>query len=128
MNPRLRSTLQILAGTLLVMGGGLAAKRTGLIDSDGFLRFTMALTGLAVAWYGNITPKQGRAQSARRLAYRRVVGYVIAVAGLVNAAIWAWAPMTYAAALSMAPLLAAFAVVLGYCLWLRGAAEPSPRA
>jgi hypothetical protein len=122
MTKNLRDTLQILAGTVLVVGGALAAKLMGLIDSDGFLRLTMGLTGLAVAWYGNIAPKQGLPHSPRRIAYRRFVGYAIAVAGLVNAAIWAWAPMDYAAELSMVPLITAFLVVLGYCLWLRGTA------
>jgi hypothetical protein len=119
MSPKLRSTLQVLGVTFVISAGLVIAKRTDLIDSDGFTRISMALVGLMVAWYGNISPKQGPIYSARRMAYRRVVGWTIAAAGLVNAAIWIWAPMAYAAELSMAPLLAAAVVVFGYCFWLR---------
>jgi len=120
MNPQVKSALQIagvtLAGSLLMVG----ARKLGVIDGDTATRITMALIGLVVAWYGNITPKQEPAQSARRIAYRRFVGYAIAVAGLINAAIWIWAPMSFAAELSMAPLAIALLAILTYCLWGRG--------
>jgi hypothetical protein len=119
MNPRLRSNLIILGVTLVGAVALVAVKRMGLVDGDTITRISMAGIGLMVAWYGNIAPKQAAPASARRIAYRRFLGYAIAVAGLVNAAIWAWAPMAFAPELSMAPLIAAFAIILGYCLWLR---------
>lgn len=122
MNPTLRQALQTLGATFAIGLLLLGAKRIGLIDDDGFLRVFMALIGLVVAWYGNLTPKARPAYTARRIAYRRVAGYAVTAAGLVNAAIWIWAPMAYAAELSMVPLAAAFLVALGYCVWLRGTA------
>ena len=122
MNPNIKRAL-LFTGTILVLSVALTlAKQGGLIDGDTVKRFVMAFIGLGVAWYGNITPKEGGAWSARRQAHRRVAGYAVAGAGLVNTAIWIWAPMSIAAELSMIPLVAAFIVILTYCFWLCGPA------
>jgi len=125
MNQNIKRALMVVGVTFVITATVVAARFAGLIDSDLSQRIIMAFIGLMVAWYGNMAPKERPAHTARRIAIRRVVGYAVALAGLVNAAIWVWAPMSIAAELSMVPLAGAFVVVLSYCFWLRRPAAPA---
>lgn len=117
------------AAVMIAMSLGVfAARAAGLIDganSDLGLRLAGVASGLIIAGFGNVIPKRlvrfDPADPARKLALQRFTGWVIVLAGLANALIWALAPMDRAALWSMVPLLGALALVIVRCTRWRGA-------
>lgn len=116
-----KGTAQGLAVGGLMIGGALLltfSRRLGLVDdpSLGFRLFGI-LSGLVIAAYGNVIPRRlvryeaGSDGPARRQACLRFCGWVFALAGLANAAIWALAPLETAAFWSMVPLVGALLLV-----------------
>lgn len=120
-----KTSLVLAAAIIFTSLAAAGARNAGLIDADAATRISMTTIGLMVAWYGNAMPKTLAATTARAIAYRRFAGYAFTAAGLANAAIWIWAPMDYAAELSILPIVAGMLIVLGYVFTIRG---PSARA
>ena len=98
----------------------IAAKAIGLVDeSDSALapRLFGIATGLILAAYGNIAPRQlvrydaDSDRPARKQAIIRFSGWIFTLAGLGYALIWLVAPPGKAATLSMIPVIAGLALV-----------------
>lgn len=114
--------------TLLPLGA-IAARNWGLIaDPDHDLpgRLYGIAAGLIIAAYGNIAPRKlvridlASPRAARKQAAMRFSGWTFVIAGLVNAAIWAFvSPIDLAASLSMVPLAGALILVFARCARLR---------
>lgn len=124
----LRFSVAGAAAMIAMSLGVFAARAVGLIDaanSDLGLRLAGVASGLIIAGFGNVIPKRlvrfDPADPARKLALQRFTGWVIVLAGLANALIWALAPMDRAALWSMAPLLGALALVIARCTRWRAA-------
>ena len=105
------SALAIVAARRLHLLGGpdLAPRLFGLV------------CGLVLAAYGNVIPRRlvryepDSGRPARRQAALRFAGWAFVLAGLTNAAIWAFAPTTDMALWSMAPIAAAVVLVALRC-------------
>jgi hypothetical protein len=119
-----------IAGAGVMVGlslGVLVARATGLIDpanSDFGLRLAGVASGVIIMGFGNVIPRKlvrfDPADPARKLALQRFSGWVIVLAGLVNALVWAIAPMDRAALISMVPLVTALALITLRCTrWRR---------
>jgi hypothetical protein len=100
------------AGVLIVATWFL--KHSGLAP-DISARAAQAIIGLALAFYANFIPKNFAA-SGRMQAAQRVAGWAFAAAGLAYAAIWALAPLTMAANLSMIAVASAMVATLFYAI------------
>lgn len=118
----LRFSIAGAAAMVAMSLGVLVARSTGLIDaanSDVGLRLAGVASGLIIVAFGNVIPKKlvrfDPADPGRKLAVQRFTGWVIVLAGLANAAIWAFAPMDRAALWSMAPLIGALALIAFRC-------------
>lgn len=115
-----------IAGLMLAAAGAVVlSQRMGWVDGDAGLRVSMAITGLACVYYANRAPKERPTRSPRAQAVNRVAGWLFVVAGLLNAAIWAFAPMDIAPMASMVPLVLAIVSVVTYCLLSRRTERPS---
>lgn len=107
----------ILAGALLAGAVALTvAKRTGYLDADTTLRAIMVLLGLVMAIYANDIPKQVTKKTARGQAMQRLTGRAMLLAYVAYVAIWIFAPISLANALSLVPVLLAGAWVAVVCL------------
>jgi hypothetical protein len=126
-----------LAVFILAAAAGLRyAEGAGMVGADGARRTMQVLIGLVLAAYANLMPKQlGRRRGspqaeARAQAALRVGGWSLTLAGLLYAALWAFAPPAVADIASMAVVAAALAATLGYALWAgatcRSTGEASP--
>ena len=98
------------------------AGATGWISEDLSRRIVQVIIGLGLAAYGNLMPKQGgkprasaRAETAAQAALR-VGGWSMALAGLVYAALWAFAPLAFADAASLVVVLGATVLTLGFSI------------
>lgn len=98
------------------------AGATGWISEDLSRRIVQVIIGLGLAAYGNLMPKQGgkprasvRAETAAQAALR-VGGWSMALAGLIYAALWAFAPLAFADAASLVVILGAIALTLGFAI------------
>ncbi|WP_339872430.1 hypothetical protein [uncultured Brevundimonas sp.] len=113
----------ILAGLLLALAAGLRlAEGNGLIDGETARRGVQVAIGLILAGFANRMPKQirrwrGAAADAREQRALRVGGWSLTLAGLVHAALWAFAPLAVADTLAMAVVATATLITLGYALW-----------
>jgi len=118
------------AAVLIVIPlAAIAARNLGLIADPGHDlpgRLYGIAAGLIIAAYGNIAPRKlvrydpDSPRPARRQAAIRYSGWVFVIAGLVNAAIWAFvSPIDLAASLSMVPLAGAMILVFARCARLR---------
>ena len=123
-----------LAVLFLLTAAGLRyAADSGMIAEDMATRIVMALTGLGLAAYANIMPKQlGRARrspqaEARAQSALRFGGWALTLAGLAYAFLWGFAPISIARAAAMTVLGAATFATLGYAIWsftvCRGSAD-----
>ena len=118
------------AAVLIVIPlAAIAARNLGLIADPGHDlpgRLYGIAAGLIIAAYGNIAPRKlvrydpDSPRPARRQAAIRYSGWVFVIAGLVNAAIWAFvSPIDLAASLSIVPLAGAMILVFARCARLR---------
>ena len=105
----------LMLGTVTVLA---FSRQLGLgIDPGLGVRVFGILCGVMLAIFGNAIPKRmvryepGSDGPARRQACLRFCGWVFALAGLANAAIWALAPLKTAAFWSMFPLAGALLLV-----------------
>ena len=116
MKTSIKSAL-VQAGTILgvaIVATGL--HRTGYISQDASVRAMMITIGLVLAWQSNAVPKALPVRSARSQAYKRLSGWAFFLSGLAFAAVWAIAPTTIAATLSMVPVAVAMVTVFVVCL------------
>ena len=114
---------------ILLPLGAIAARNWGLIeDADHDLpgRLYGVAAGLIIALYGNVAPRKlirsdpGSPRFARVQAAIRFSGWVFVLAGLANAAVWAFvSPIDLAAALSMVPLAGGLILVFARCARLK---------
>jgi hypothetical protein len=114
---------------ILLPLGAIAARNWGLIADPGHDlpgRLYGVAAGLIIAAYGNVAPRKlvrydpGSPRPARKQAAIRFSGWAFVIAGLVNAAIWAFvSPIDLATILSMVPLAAAMILVFARCARLR---------
>jgi hypothetical protein len=92
-----------VAAVIIVLGLGLAyARAKGFLDEGGHdlaSRIFGIATGLVLAYYGNAVPKKSACVSpaspsaARRQRLVRFSGWAFTLAGLIYAAVWAFAPI-----------------------------------
>jgi hypothetical protein len=104
----------LVAAALLVV----SARKLGLVEDPSLgIRLFGIMCGFILAAYANVIPRRlvryepGSDGPARRQACLRFCGWVFALAGLTNAAIWLMTPLESAALLSMAPIVLAFLLV-----------------
>lgn len=99
------------------------AASQGLIGEDVATRAVQVVIGLGLAAYANVMPKQigGRRGSVeadtRAQAAQRFGGWSITLAGLVHAALWAFAPLSFAGPASVVVVGSAVLSTLGYAVW-----------
>ena len=120
---RLGFAIAIAVFFLLTAAGLRYAASEGMLAEETATRIVMALTGLGLAAYANIMPKQlGRARrspqaEARAQAALRFGGWALTLAGLAYAFLWAFAPMSIARAAAMTVLGAATLATMAYAGW-----------
>ena len=108
---------------LLAAAGLRYAASAEMLAEETATRIVMALTGLGLAAYANIMPKQlGRARrspvtEARAQGALRFGGWALTLAGLAYAFLWAFAPMSIARAAAMTVLGAATLATLAFAIW-----------
>lgn len=82
-------------------------------------RTTGVVTGIILAWFGNLMPKQGpngacrECGTARGQDMRRFAGWMFLLAGLGHALVWLVAPLEQANYLAMGIIAAALGLVIG---------------
>ena len=113
-----------LALLMIAVAAGLGyAEDAGIVGHDVSVRGVQIMIGLVVAAYANLIPKQigdfilspevaTRVQSARRIG-----GWALTLAGLAQAGLWAFAPVSLALPASIAAIVTAMIVLLGYFAW-----------
>jgi uncharacterized membrane protein YidH (DUF202 family) len=93
-----------------------------IIDAEFARRTMQVIIGLILAVYGNFMPKhvallRPTCTTSRSQSVMRVGGWSMALAGLVYAGLWAFAPIAVADIASMIVVIAALFVMAGYCGW-----------
>jgi hypothetical protein len=112
-----------VAGFILAAAAGLKyAQFAQVIDADTARRAIQVIIGLVLAVYGNFMPKDiARARSVRAQARvqsaLRVGGWAMALAGLIHAGLWAFAPIAVAHLAAMAVVATATLVTMAYAGW-----------
>jgi 4-hydroxybenzoate polyprenyltransferase len=118
----------ILSG--LVFGGFMLATALALkyaaahhlVSGHMPMRGIEVLTGLMLAFFGNVIPKNlprfRGSESGRVQSLRRTCGWLMTLAGLGYAAVWAAVPYGAAAVWSMIVVGSAVVAVLGYAFWV----------
>jgi hypothetical protein len=86
-----------------------------VVSGDIPMRGFQVLMGLVIASYGNAIPKNllriREDEDGRIQSLRRTCGWLLTVAGLGFAAVWAWAPLSEAADWSMAVVATAIGLI-----------------
>jgi hypothetical protein len=120
-----KPTLSSIIFALLILVAALALKRAAafhLVSGDIPMRGVQTIMGLLLAFYGNAIPKNvlrfREGEGGRIQSLRRTSGWLLTVAGLGYAAIWASAPLSEAANWSMAVVGVATGLVAVYALWI----------
>ena len=115
-----------IALAVLMLGGAFglrAAESAGMLSPEDVRRAIQILSGLVLAAYANVMPKQigrgsrsphaeARAQSALRFG-----GWSLTLAGLAYAGLWALAPLDFADVASMVVVATALTFTLAYAAW-----------
>jgi hypothetical protein len=112
----------LAAFVLSVSGAARYAESLDLLTPEAAKRIAQVAVGLMLAAFGNRMPKQigvwTTAEAARRCqSVSRVGGWLIAVAGLVHAGLWAFAPVAVARPTAMTAVATASLAVVGYVVW-----------
>ena len=114
----------VLGALYLLIAAGLRyAANEGMLAEETTTRIVMALTGLGLAAYANLMPKQlGHSPKSpeamvRAQATLRFGGWALTLGGLAYAFLWAFAPLSIASAAAMTVLGAATLATLGYMIW-----------
>lgn len=113
-----------LAVTFLAAAAALRyAAVQGVIGEDVATRAVQVIIGLGLAAYANVIPKQGggprrsAAAETRAQAAQRVGGWSMALAGLIHAGLWAFAPLSFASPASMVVVAGAVVLTLSNAVW-----------
>jgi hypothetical protein len=115
-----------LALAVLFLGTAAAltyAQSLDLIGPDTARRTVQVMSGLILAAYANLMPKDvGRWRASTMAAARaqsalRVGGWSMTLAGLAYAGLWAFAPLGFANVASMALVASAMLITIGYAGW-----------
>jgi uncharacterized membrane protein len=120
MNTKSMTVGVIWAAVLIASALGLkSAQHAHLIDADVALRGEQVMIGLGLAFYGNYIPKNLRSASSATVASRmqsaqRVAGWGFMLAGLIYAALSAFAPHGIGETLAMLAVFAAVVVTVIY--------------
>jgi hypothetical protein len=122
MNKELLWSIRWGGGIIVLALAASAARKLGYLDADTTLRLVIGAIGLMTAAMGNRIPKTV-VPGVSVYRAQRVAGWSMTLAGLVYAALWAFAPIPVATFGGMAALLIAMAVTIGYCLSLRRSAK-----
>lgn len=92
-----------------------------LVAADVPMRGIQVLTGLMLAFYGNVIPKNlprfREGESGRIQALRRTCGWLSTLAGLGYAAVWAGAPYAVAPILSVIVVGGSTVATFGFAIW-----------
>ena len=111
----------MVVGSLLLT---IAHKPLGLIDAETTTRGVMVLIGLMLIVVGNRLPKQNEGpppqsvgEITTRQAISRVGGWAMMLGGLTWTVLWVLAPRDLAQVGSVAAVIAAVVVMLGYTVW-----------
>ncbi len=111
----------MVVGSLLLT---IAHKPLGLIDAETTTRGVMVLIGLMLIVVGNRLPKQNEGpppqsvgEITTRQAIGRVGGWAMLLGGLTWTVLWVLAPRDLAQVGSVAAVIAAVVVMLGYTVW-----------
>lgn len=106
--------IAMIAAALAVSWGA----HKGLLGADASFRGLMVANALLLAYYGNAIPKAVLRSAALR-AGRRFAGWVFVLAGLISAALWAFAPLDVATPAAISVIAAAIVLASGYCFLSR---------
>jgi len=114
-----------VAGFLLAAAAGLRyAESLDLISAETARRTVQVIVGLILAVYGNYLPKEStRAGATVCVALRsqsalRVGGWSMTLAGLAQAGLWAFAPLSLANVASMIAVASATLITIVYSGWI----------
>lgn len=122
----LKRTSYAIALAVLFLGTAAAlsyAQSIDLIGPDSAKRIMQVFSGLILAAYGNLMPKDvGRwrasaVAAARAQSALRVGGWSMTLAGLAYAALWAFTPLAFANIASVAVVASALLITMGYAGW-----------
>jgi low temperature requirement protein LtrA len=91
------------------------AQHAQMISPEVATRGGEVAIGLVLVLYANMMPK--RIATGRRQVALRAGGWAFALAGLADAALWAFAPLSLAWPASMAVVGTGLAVCFGYTVW-----------
>ncbi len=114
--------LAVAVAFVAIAAGLKYAQSEQMLSAEVATRAMQVLIGLALAAYANLVPKDvGRLRGsplaqARAQAALRVGGWSLTLAGIVYAALWAFAPRSFADVASMAVVAAGLVVTLGYAV------------
>ena len=134
-NPRIRQDILLgLKFGMVMIGAALLlalVRRLGWIDGALVVRAFNVILGLALAAYNNVIPKmygpppRSLRHATLAQAVRRISSWVLTLAFLVWAALWAFAPPEFAKIVSVAVVGTSVAVSLGYAVWKSTACRTS---
>jgi hypothetical protein len=109
------------------------AQSLDLIGADAARRTMQVMSGLILAAYSNLMPKDvgpWRASAlavARSQSALRVGGWSMTLAGLAYAGLWAFAPLAFANVAAMIVVASAILITVGYGGWTLLACRSSKR-
>jgi 4-hydroxybenzoate polyprenyltransferase len=124
----------IIFGLAIVVAAFALKRAAGfhLVSGDIPMRGFQMLMGLLIAFYGNAIPKtvpRIRADEDGRIqSLRRTCGWLLTVAGLGFAAVWASAPLSEAADWSVAVVATAIGLIAVCVLWTHMAQRGTGRS
>ena len=96
----------------------------GIVDAESSRRATQVVIGLMLAVYGNYMPKRASASGLAvchtpwSQSALRVGGWAMAIAGLLHAAFWAFAPIAWADLAATTVVATATLVTAAYGFWM----------
>ena len=99
------------------------ARRQGWIDQTQVVRAFNIVLGLGFAAYSNLLPKmygpppRSLRHATLAQAVRRVTSWTMTLAFLIWSVLWIFAPQQIASIASVAVVIAAIAISLGYLVW-----------
>ncbi|GAB2791946.1 hypothetical protein [Dyella kyungheensis] len=113
-----------LGASMIVVALLLAlARRQGWIDQTQVVRAFNIVLGLGFAAYSNLLPKmygpppRSLRHATLAQAVRRVTSWTMTLAFLIWSVLWIFAPQQIASIASVAVVIAAIAISLGYLVW-----------
>jgi hypothetical protein len=123
MTKRISSSLAIAAFMLIVAAALRYAQGLDWIGPETARRMVQGMIGLVLAFYANYMPKDIASRGSARAVSRsqsalRVGGWSLTVAGLVDAALWAVAPIAFARVAALVVIGTATLVTVGYAGWI----------